>query len=422
VRRLLLYLFRVVDTDSLNRFRWVFCQLDTLRRCMPSSIRKALNELPTTLDDTYERALQGIPKEKRQHAHRLFHCLVGAVRPLRAEELAEIFAIDFDTDAISNLMEDWRPENAEEAVLSTCSTLISVIEDNGTRIVQFSHFSVKEFLTSDRVRSSEVGNLCQYHVPLDSAHTILARACLATLLQLDEVVDKNCLEPFPLALYAAQNWVKHAKYEGVAPRVRGAMESLFDPTKPHFAAWVRVDDVDHDFPNRLFRETGRPTTQEAALYYAAVCGFCGVADYLITHADDVIAEFRHSGYALHAASSVGHAEVVYLLLQHNVDVDAKSTHLFNWTSLHVASFSGHAEVARLLLKHGADINALSNAHNSPLYLASRDGRAEVVRVLLNHGADVHIQGEHGGTPFQVAVKYGRTEVTQLLSEYGAEKE
>ncbi|KAH9992931.1 hypothetical protein BJV77DRAFT_410664 [Russula vinacea] len=64
-------------------FRWVYCQLDTLRRCMPSSILKALNELPTTLDETYERALEGIPKEKRQHAHRLFQCLVVAIRPLR---------------------------------------------------------------------------------------------------------------------------------------------------------------------------------------------------------------------------------------------------------------------------------------------------------------------------------------------------
>ena len=54
-----------------NRFRWVFCQLDTLRRRMPSSLRKALNEMPTTLHDTYERALEEIPKEKRQHAHRL---------------------------------------------------------------------------------------------------------------------------------------------------------------------------------------------------------------------------------------------------------------------------------------------------------------------------------------------------------------
>src|SRR5580692_401564 len=96
-----------------NRFRWVYCQLDTLRRCMPSSIRKALDELPTTLDDTYERVLQEIPKEKRQHAHRLFQCLIAAIRPLRVEELAEIFAIEFDADALPNLMEGWRPEHAE---------------------------------------------------------------------------------------------------------------------------------------------------------------------------------------------------------------------------------------------------------------------------------------------------------------------
>src|SRR5579863_5932120 len=101
---------------------------------MPSSLRKALNELPTTLDDTYERALQGIPKEKRHHAHRLFQCLVAAIRPLRAEELAEIFAIDFEQDVTCNLMEGSRTENPEEAVLSTCSTLITVIEDKRSRI------------------------------------------------------------------------------------------------------------------------------------------------------------------------------------------------------------------------------------------------------------------------------------------------
>jgi len=70
---------------------------------MPSSLRRALNELPTTLDDTYERALEGIPQEKRQHAHRLFQCLVVAIRPLRVEELAEIFAIEFDEEAGPNL-------------------------------------------------------------------------------------------------------------------------------------------------------------------------------------------------------------------------------------------------------------------------------------------------------------------------------
>ena len=45
---------------------------------MPSSIRKSLNELPITLDDTYERILQGIPKQKSQHTRRLFQCIVAA--------------------------------------------------------------------------------------------------------------------------------------------------------------------------------------------------------------------------------------------------------------------------------------------------------------------------------------------------------
>jgi hypothetical protein len=122
-------LYLMVVFIVLDRFRWAFCQLDTLRRCMPSSIRKALNELPITLDDTYERILQGIPKEKSHHARRLFQCMVAARRPFRVEELAEIFAIEFGPNDAPILMAGWRPENPEEAVLSACSTLIAIIDD-----------------------------------------------------------------------------------------------------------------------------------------------------------------------------------------------------------------------------------------------------------------------------------------------------
>jgi hypothetical protein len=158
-----------------------------------------------------------------------------AIRPLRVEELAELFAIEFDRDVGPNLREGWRPENAEDAVLSACSTLIAVIESMGSKVVQFSHFSVKEYLTSDRLRTSEIGNIRHYHIPLDAAHTILARACLTVLLQLDESVDKKRLEEFPLAFYAAQHWVDHAKYEGVASRIQDAMEQLFNPSNPYLA-------------------------------------------------------------------------------------------------------------------------------------------------------------------------------------------
>ena len=406
-----------------DRFRWVYCQLDTLRRCMPSSIRKALNELPATLYDTYERALEEIPKEKRQHAHRLFLCLVGALRPLSAEELAELFAVVFDEDSMSNFMEGWRPENAEDAVLSTCSTLVSIIDDKGTKIVQFSHFSVKEFLTSDRLRTSDVGNIRDYYIPLNAAHTTLARACLSVLLQLDENADKTRLRTFPLALYAAEYWVEHAKYEDVASRVHNAMEELFNPRKPYLAAWVWIHNVDEN-RNRWSIDdlTPRPSPPRGtALYYAAWCGFSGVANYLIiTHAEDINARSGKPRAPLHVASLFGHAEVVSLLLQHNADVQIKTTTVGRCVPLHFASLGGHANIVQLLLEHGADINALSSWNNSPLFMASGEGHPEVVRILLKHGADAHIQGHGRRTPFQIAIQEGHAEVAQLLSEYGAE--
>ena len=385
---------------------------------MPSSIRKALNELPATLYDTYERALEGIPKEKRHHAHRLFLCLVGALRPLRAEELAELFAIDFEQDSMSNFMEGWRPENPEEAVLSTCSTLISIIDDKGTKIVQFSHFSVKEFLISGRLRTSEVGSIRDYHIPLNAAHTTLARACLAVLLQLDENMDKKRLETFPLALYAAEHWVEHARYEDVASRVQTAMEELFNPTKPHLAAWVWIHDVDENGVHDLTQPPSSP--RGTALYYAALCGFSGVANYLIiTHGEDINANSGSFGGPLHVASSFGHDEVVYALLQHNVDVNTTSCD-FEWAPLLYASGMGHAKVVQLLLEHGADVNAESNLGTTSLFVASRAGYLEVVRILLKHGADEHVRNKYGGTPSEVATQNSHLEIAQLLLEHGAD--
>jgi hypothetical protein len=78
----------------------VVCQVDRLRRTLPPSIRKVLNDLPKTLDETYSRTLLGIDEEKREYAQRLFQCLMVSIRPLRVEELAEILAIQFDEEAL----------------------------------------------------------------------------------------------------------------------------------------------------------------------------------------------------------------------------------------------------------------------------------------------------------------------------------
>jgi hypothetical protein len=190
--------------------------------------------------------LQGIPKEKFEHASRLFQCMVAAVRLFRVEELAEIFAIDFGTNNVPNLVAGWRPENPEEAVLSTYSTFITIIDDHGSKIVQFSHLSVKEFLTSNRLEASDVGNICWYYVSLEPAHAILAQACVTALLQLNRKEDIKRVEEHPLASYAILNWVKHTKFGDLTSRIQNCLAYLFDPKKSHFRSRILLRGVDND--------------------------------------------------------------------------------------------------------------------------------------------------------------------------------
>jgi len=419
---------------------------------MPSSIRKALDELPITLDDTYERILQGIPKQKRQHAHHLFQCMVVAIRPLRVEELGEIFAIEFSPNATSKLVEGWRPEHPEEAVLSTCSTLIAVVDDQGSRIVQFSHFSVKEFLTSDRLQASEVGSIRGYYISLEPAHLILARACLTVLLQLDENVDKNRLRTFPLAFYAAQHWIDHAKFRDVESQILDAMDDLFDPKKPYLAAWTWIG-WEH---TRFMDDLGeRPSSPEATpLYYAVSCGLSRLTEHLIVaHAEDVKAKYVTGWIPLHAASCHGHVHIARLLLDHGADIDRRDTLGRNalhraysqnhievvrlllgrgadpsapgspfGTVLHEASYDGQADVAALLLQHKVDLNARGRGHRTPLHIASYYGRVKVVRLLLEHGAEMNIRSGYDQTPLQAASECGHVEVVRQLLAHGADME
>jgi hypothetical protein len=219
------------------RFRWVFCQLEVLRHCLPASIRQTLNQLPKSLDDTYMRVLSQIPQANRAHAHRMMQCLVVAVRPLRVEELAELLAFEFDAPegGIPKYRPAMRLDNQTQAVLSTCSSLVTIVGDLwGRQVVQFSHFSVKEFLVSNRLASS-LGDISRYHIRLESAHTILTQACLGLLLHSDDITEKEeSVEHSPLARYAAEHWVEHAQFEDVASRVKDGMEMLFDPSQASF--------------------------------------------------------------------------------------------------------------------------------------------------------------------------------------------
>jgi hypothetical protein len=108
-----------------------------------------------------------------------------AFRPLRAEELAEVLAFEFDTSqgTIPRYRQDWRPNDQVQAVLSICSSFIAITDNRGSQVVQFSHCSVKEFLMSNRLTSS-LGDFSRYQILPIPAHTLLAQASLGCLLHL----------------------------------------------------------------------------------------------------------------------------------------------------------------------------------------------------------------------------------------------
>ncbi|KAH9169145.1 ankyrin repeat-containing domain protein [Lactarius sanguifluus] len=463
---------KTLSEKADGMFRWVFCQLEVLRHCLAPSLRRQLNELPRSLDETYERVLKEVESTNQgQYARRLLHCLAVAMRPLRVEELAEVLAFDLDTteEEIPTLHAEWRWEDQERAVLSACSSLVTIVDGGYGRVVQFSHFSVKEYLTSNRLVATS-GNISRYHILPEPAHLILARACLGVLLNLDNRVDKECDESrdegggkhieknIPLLKYAAEHWASHALVGSVSSRLKDAMGTLFDLNNPYFLEWIRIYDIDH-YVYWSWKEN-----RHQPLYYAALCGFYDlvrclavkypeqvnfrdgnlecplvaalykkhfrVAELLVEHGAHINVRGHPPLFHTIRFLGVGDASVdaVQFLLRRGANVNAVEEHF--WTPLHIAAERGCLKVAQMLLEHGAEVDCRNDKGQTPLHLVSyrksgdyegeREGeRAILAQILVERGADVMAQDEDKATPLHFASCNARTKIAQLLLDHGA---
>ena len=376
----------------------MYCQLEALRHCLPPSVRGILDDLPETLDETYGRVLREINKANREHAHRLLQCLTVALRPLRVEELAEVLAIDFDAAAhvgIPQFNPSWRWADHHQAVLSTCSSLISIVDDGDFKVVQFSHYSVKEFLASDRLARSS-GDVSRYHIFLEPAHTILAQACLGVLLRL-RLDDRGYMtneDDTPLVKYAARHWFDHAQFENVASLIRDAMVYFFDADKQHWEPWGRVQWIDEEW-----QYFGSGEVMGASpLYYASLGGFYDLAEHLVgKHPEHINARGGLMQTPLVAALGGRHFELAELLHRHGAEVDVRDS--TGSTPLSAVCNNDDPDMVRWLLNHGADVNVQTTIGlYSPLHLAVLCQRHQIVQILLEHNANIHSRNEFGATP------------------------
>src|SRR5437667_5918261 len=108
----------------IHRFRWVVCQLDTLRTCLKrSAVLKALRQLPKTLDETYDRILLAIPEEYHHDAQIIFTLLIFSGRPISLAEAAEALAIDLEQKSFdpSNRLRETLAVSSKSIQASSCS-------------------------------------------------------------------------------------------------------------------------------------------------------------------------------------------------------------------------------------------------------------------------------------------------------------
>ena len=392
------------------------CQLEMLRKCLRRDIRSTLESLPSTLDKTYERILEEIPEKRREYAQRLFQFLVVSVRPFRVEELADILAFKFEA-GMAPEFEDCHEADPEEALLSTCSTMIVIATVNmplppygPARVVQFAHFSVQEFITSEHLQISLKSNVAQFHVIPGQAHTLLAHTCLS-LLQSDVWIDECAINP-PLAAYAVKHWDDHARFEGEPLEIKDAMEGLFNLDKPYFTRWVQ------QYNSHKSRLTDLEQLKAISLYYAAEFGFSKLTRHLsrlYAHCINVV--LNQDGTALEAASSGGSLKTVKVLFEQGADVNAQGGVYEN--ALQAAAYGGSLEIADFLLQHGADINAQGGCFGNALQAAAYQRSLEIVNFLLQYGANINAQGGQYGNALQAAALGGSLKIVDILLQHGA---
>ena len=442
------------------RFRWAVCQIDTLRSCnKASAVKAALEDLPKSLYDTYERVLSHVARNDLADARAIMLWIAFAKRPLALEEIAEAATTKpglEDTDPDDKLYD---PHD----VLRICRSLICLSEAKITvcgkleirQVVRFAHASVREYLLSDHVAK---GSAASFALSEKASHEQITKCCLSVLLR-NNMKHKILPDPdvMPLLRYAAEYWFQHVQERSNVEHramtqedlnVEDLVIKLFDTSITVFRNWLAIYD-----PNTGRGSNGPIGSGPSPIYYAALLGLCTTTRRLLNLGYNINVHGGRYGTALVVAASQGDEAMVRLLVNQGADVNCFGGLAFR-SSLEAACSSGSEPIVRLLLnqgaqvnpkiqlqwaKHdtalqeacgyenlvrlliesGADINAQAGGYGNALQAAAAKGHYAVTALLLDNGAKVNAQGGHYGTALQAAVARGSESVTRMLLDAGA---
>ncbi|KAK1654620.1 hypothetical protein BDP81DRAFT_86005 [Colletotrichum phormii] len=190
-------------------FRWVECQFKTIETCPRSkqALDRRLQSLPPTLDETYKRMLETVLEEE-EYARQMLTILCCAVVPLTVPEMIDAMAVEIGTTSF------WNPDRQlpdADALQEICPgfTETAMDHERGTSVIRIAHFSVQEYLESDRILLQE--GSASFSIRKPYGNLMLASMCLTMLLdsRFRTLELREIYQQHPFAIYAARHWPNH---------------------------------------------------------------------------------------------------------------------------------------------------------------------------------------------------------------------
>jgi hypothetical protein len=410
------------------------------------AIKEALGKLPKTLDETYERILLQLSgtdsEDNTDLLRKMFIFLAFGKRPMTLPELAQAVTIDVDGHEFD---EDTAFHNPEDLV-TLCQPLVALSPTTGH--LGFVHYSVQEFLLSDRLAKAG-SEISVYALDPKTAHTEIARICLS-FLDYDDFAAGPCTSyedfnnrtaKFPFLKYAASQWRFHATEQCVETELTGPILKLLIPQKnPKLASMIQNSTADAGWGNDVIcfvtylakDGTERMYTMNKAvnsLALAAVWGLDSVLSRIVESGADINLPGGFFGNALQCAAYGGHITTAKILL----DLGAEANYVqIDWTygtPLMTAILVGRQQMIDLLLERGVDVNVGSGSFYRPLSSAAFMNDIPTMKRLIEVGADIDY-GEDKDAPGQghlfteetalgMAVSSGKIEAALFLIQRGA---
>jgi ankyrin repeat protein len=279
--------------------------------------------------------------------------------------------------------------------------------------LSIAHFSVQEYLESDRIRSQSAA---KFALQSHTAHTELTKTCLIYLRN----VRLHDLKEFPLAFYAAKHWYLH--FEKGDEDCDSLLAAYFLGSEDDILMnWITIADCARGFWGSYQVDLERPSKSIASpLYYASQLGLYRLSQSLLLKCGaNVNAQGGCYDNALQAASAMGHERIVELLIKSGANVNAQGGSYGN--ALQAASIRDSERIVELLITNGADVNAQGGSYGTALQAASAKGHERIVELLITNGAVDNAQGGfYGTTALQAASAMGHERIVELLITSGAD--